>query len=73
VVTLRPNQIDGDRSVREVEHEGLRVWNVERHEFAKSDIEEELTFTDLKYTWNAAWDAPEGWFKIPEVAEEATA
>lgn len=67
VITLRPNQISKDRSVREVEHEGLRVWNIERHEYPKAEVEEELSFADLKYTWNPAWDAPEGWFPIPEV------
>lgn len=70
VVTLRPNQIAGDRSVREVEHEGYRVWSLERHEVAKDDVDEELDFGALGYGWNDAWDAPEGWFPEVEVDEE---
>jgi hypothetical protein len=69
VITLRPNQFGADRAPRDVEHAGFRLWNLERHEFPKDSVDEELTFTDLDYSWNEAWDAPEGWFKIPEVAE----
>lgn len=70
VVTLRPNQIAGDRTLREVEHEGFRIWNLERHEIAKDDVEE-VDFAMLGYQWAEAWDAPEGWFQKVEVDEEA--
>lgn len=59
VVTLRPNEIDGERNFREVENRGFRIWAVERFEKPKSELDElDLTHADLGYEWNDAWDRP---------------
>ena len=56
VVTLRPNEVDKDRNPRETEHLGWRVWNMERHERNKSELEHnDLTLAELGYTWAEAW------------------
>ncbi len=56
VVTLRPNEIDKDRNPRDAEHLGWRVWNIERHERNKSELEHnDLTLEELGYTWAEAW------------------
>lgn len=51
VVTLRKNELDAAREQREAEHWGWRVWQVDRHERKKSELEDELTFADLGYEW----------------------
>lgn len=52
VVVLRPNEIDADGNPREVEHAGFRVWDIQRHERAKDQVEDgDLSLVDLGYVW----------------------
>lgn len=52
VVILRPNELDADGEMREVDHHGLRVWDIERHERAKDDLDDgDLSLSDLGYQW----------------------
>jgi hypothetical protein len=52
VIKLRPNELDADGNPRDVDHPGLRVWDVERHERAKDDLDDgDLSLADLGYTW----------------------
>ncbi len=52
VVIARPNQYDAAGEPRDVEHDGLRVWKVERHERAKGDLEDgDLSLSELGYEW----------------------
>ena len=55
VITLRPNELDENRATRAAEHRGFRVWNVERHERKKAEIEGEIGLSELGYEWQAAW------------------
>lgn len=58
VVTLRPNQFDAERALRSVEEWGFRIWDVQRHECAKADLEGEVRLESLGYTWAEAWRDP---------------
>lgn len=52
VISLRPNEVDADGNPRDVDHPGLRVWDVERHERAKDDLDDgDLSLADLGYEW----------------------
>jgi hypothetical protein len=52
VIKLRPNEVDAGGGPRDVDHPGLRVWDVERHERAKEDLDDgDLSLADLGYTW----------------------
>ena len=48
VVELLPNELDANHERREVEHWGLRVWSVTRHEIATDD---DPTFESVGYAW----------------------
>jgi hypothetical protein len=56
IVTTRPNELNADRGPRDAEHSGPRIWNVERHEMKKSEIEDEVDFGTLGYEWQPAWE-----------------
>jgi hypothetical protein len=52
VVTLRPNEFDADGQARTVEHQGFRLWDVQRHTFKKADLQTtDLRFADLGVSW----------------------
>lgn len=52
VVHMRKNQVGVDNASRVTPHPGWRVWNVERHERKKADLDgEEVTLTMLGYEW----------------------
>jgi DNA-dependent RNA polymerase auxiliary subunit epsilon len=52
VIRLRPNELDSDGTSRDVDHSGLRVWDIERHERAKDDLDDgDLSLADLGYNW----------------------
>lgn len=52
VVTLRPNQLDADDNARDVDHLGLRVWDIQRHERTKeAGTEGDISLKELGYEW----------------------
>ncbi|QDG54317.1 hypothetical protein FIV42_27295 [Persicimonas caeni] len=52
VIILRPNELDAEGNQRSVDHRGLRVWDIERHERAKDAVEDgDLSLDDLGYEW----------------------
>ncbi len=52
VVILRPNEADADGNERQVDHPGLRVWDIEHHERAKDAVDDgDLSLADLGYDW----------------------
>lgn len=55
VVVLRPNELDAQGAEREVDFPGFRVWDIQRHERAKDQLEDgDLALEDLGYTWGAS-------------------
>lgn len=57
VVVLRPNEVDADGNERDVDHPGFRVWDIQRHERAKDQVDDgDLSLVDLGYTWGAQAD-----------------
>lgn len=58
VIILRPNEYDAAGEPRDVDHKGLRVWDIERHERPKDAVEDgDLSLTDLEYEWGASAEA----------------
>ena len=59
VITLRPNEVDADRGQRTVAYGGWRVWDVQRFERAKSEMENyDLSLAELGFTWQPEWKKP---------------
>ena len=52
VVVLRDNELDADGQARQVDHPGPRVWDVQRHERSKAELDDgDLSLADLGYEW----------------------
>ena len=56
VITLRPNEIDGDGQSREVDHKGYRLWDYQRHRLEREDLDGVPPMETFGINWRPASD-----------------
>jgi hypothetical protein len=59
IITFRPNEFDGDREARDVEHPGWRIWDLATHRIPKENKKtQSILFEDFEISWAAEWQRP---------------
>ena len=52
IITLRPNEFDADAGEREVDHPGLRIWDVKRHRVDRDEVDGTPSLESFGIGWH---------------------
>ena len=56
IITLRRNEVDADGQLRDVDHEGYRIWDVQSHSLDRDTFDDLPTMEQLGVHWHPADD-----------------